>query len=197
MSTTHTPFPSPIETERLLLRSYQPGDGEMYFEAAQRNRAHFSRYEPGNIMMSLENAEQAEQVVQELAQSWAQNKAYYIGLISKSSGEWVGQFYIGPTNWDLPEYVIGYVADVAHERQGYISEAAQAVIQILFHQLGAIRVRAICEQTNQRSYRVMERCGLQREGHFRHNKRLPDGSLTGTYYYAILREAYLSMNDSD
>ncbi|MBN1668422.1 MAG: GNAT family N-acetyltransferase [Anaerolineales bacterium] len=184
------PFPTPIESQRLVLRSYQAGDGEMYFAAAQRNREHLQRYESGNVMMSLADAGQAETIVRQLAQDWVENKAFFIGLFAKASGAWVGQVYVGPSNWDLPEYIIGYVADVEHEGQGYITEAVKAVLAVLFEQLGALRVRAICDESNQRSYRVMERCGLRREGHFRHNKRLPDGSLTGTYYYAILRQEY-------
>jgi RimJ/RimL family protein N-acetyltransferase len=185
------PLPSPIETERLILRSYQAGDGAMYFAAAQRNREHFSRYESGNVIMSLNDPEHAETVVLDLAQAWAESKAYFIGLFDKATGAWVGQFYVGPTNWDLPEYMIGYAADREHEGKGYISEAARAVIAVLFNELGAVRVRSVCEETNQRSYRLLERCGLKREGHFRQDKRLPDGSLTGTYFYALLRDEFL------
>lgn len=181
------PFPTPIQSERLILRSYQVGDGAMYFAAAQRNREHFRRYESGNIMMSLADAGQGEAVVRQLAQDWADQKAYFIGLFAKESSAWVGQVYVGPTNWDLPEYVIGYVADRLHEGQGYISEAVQTVLAVLFEQLGALRVWAACDESNQRSYRLMERCGMQREAHFRQNKRLADGSLSGTYIYALLR----------
>ena len=61
-----------------------------------------------------------------------ENKYFMVGLFEKSTNAWVGQVYVGPTNWALPEFTIGYVADVDCEGQGYISEAVKRIVQSLF-----------------------------------------------------------------
>jgi RimJ/RimL family protein N-acetyltransferase len=51
-------------------------------------------------------------------------------------------------------------------------------------------VRLECDDTNVRSQRVAERCGFTRIGHARENRRNPDGSLSGTLYYSLLKSEY-------
>lgn len=186
-------IPSRIETERLYLRSYQAGDGPMYYAASQRNRQHFSKYESGNVLMQIKDEEHAEAIVRELAADWIARNCFFIGIFEKETSAWVGQVYIGPTNWELPEFIIGYVADLNQEGKGYITEAVKAVLCMLFNDLKAHRVRSECADTNVRSYRVLERCGFTREGHFRENKKNPDGTFRGDYHYAILKREFTAL----
>jgi RimJ/RimL family protein N-acetyltransferase len=183
-------IPNKIKTKRLLMRPYQAGDGQMYYAASLRNRAHLAEYESSNVLMQLKDESHAEAIVRELADDWKARNCFFIGIFKKSSGDWVGQVYVGPTNWDLPEFAIGYVADVNHQRQGYISEAVLGVLKMLFEDLGAHRVKSDCNQANERSWRLLERCGFQREGHLRENKRSPDGTFQGDYLYGMLRNEF-------
>ncbi len=183
-------IPERIETQRLTLRPYKAGDGPMYFAAGQRNREHLAEFESENVLRHLESEVHAEAVVRELAAAWVARECFFIGLFKKGTGAWVGQIYVGPTHWDLPEFTIGYIADVAHEGQGLISEAVLGVLPVLFHDLGAHRVTSDCNEHNTRSWRLLERCGFTREGHLRENRRNADGSFHGDYVYAILRCEY-------
>jgi len=179
-----------IETQRLLLRAYQAGDGAMLYAAGLRNQDHLSEFESGNVLMSLKDEKHAEAVVRELGEKWAACECFFIGLFEKTTNEWVGQVYVGPTDWELPEFTLGFVADVHHEGKGFISEAVQRVLKLLFEDLGAHRVRSECNENNIRSVRVLERCGFHREAHLRENKRNTDGSYYGDYLYAMLRQEY-------
>jgi RimJ/RimL family protein N-acetyltransferase len=179
-----------IETQRLLLRAYQAGDGAMLYAAGLRNQDHLSEFESGNVLMSLKDEKHAEAVVRELGEKWAACECFFIGLFEKTTNEWVGQVYVGPTDWELPEFTLGFVADVHHEGKGYISEAVRRVLKLLFEDLGAHRVRSECNENNIRSVRVLERCGFHREAHLRENKRNTDGSYYGDYLYAMLRQEY-------
>jgi RimJ/RimL family protein N-acetyltransferase len=60
--------------------------------------------------------------------------------------------------------------------------------------LKAHRVRIECDETNVRSYRVAERCGFSREGHFRENKKHPDGTMSGTLFYGLLGSEFDERN---
>ena len=124
----------------------------------------------------------------------AARTCFFIGIFEKETDDWVGQIYVGPTNWELPEFTIGYVVDVNHEGQGYITEAVKGVLCMLFDDLGAHRVRSECNDINVRSYRVLERCGFTREGHFRENKKNPDGTFHGDYHYGLLRREFESLD---
>lgn len=185
-------IPESMETTRLHLRAYKAGDGPRYYAVSLRNRDHLAEYETGNVLMHLQNEEHAEAVVRELAADWMARKHLFIGIFEQTSREWVGQIYVGPTNWDLPEFTIGYVADVRYEGKGYISEAVRRILKMLFEDLGAQRVISDCNEHNVRSWRLLERCGFTREGHLRENKKHADGSFHGDYLYGLLRQEYMA-----
>jgi RimJ/RimL family protein N-acetyltransferase len=184
-------IPTRIETERLYLRCYQAGDGPWYYAMSQKNKPHLSRYESGNAAMTLNTEEDAEIVVRDFAAAWVARKAFFMGAFLKETQEFVAQIYIGVVNWDLPEFEVGYFADNEHEGQGYVTEATKAALGFIFEHLGAHRVRLECDDTNVRSYRVAERCGMVAEGHFRENKKNPDGSFSGNLHYGMLRSEFI------
>jgi aminoglycoside 6'-N-acetyltransferase len=113
-----------------------------------------------------------------------------VGVFCRESNEFVAQVYVGSLNPDLPEYAIGFFADRDHEGQGYVTEAVQAALGFVFGPLQAHRVCLECDDTNMRSQRVAERCGLRREGHPRENHRNADGTLSGTLYYGLPRSEF-------
>lgn len=183
-------IPERIETERLYLRPYDVGDGALDFAAGTRNREHLSVFEFGNVLNQLTSETHAETVVRELRANWNSRTNFFLGIFERATDEWTGQVYVGPTNWELPEFTIGYVAKVNYEGRGYISEAMRGVLQMLFMDMGAHRVCSDCNERNNRSRRLLERCGFKREGHLRENRRSPDGTLHGDYLYGRLRREY-------
>ena len=189
-------LPIRIETQRLYLRPYKPGDGNWFFTMSQRNRAHLRRYEAENVVMSVKSAEEAEVLVRELAAEWVARNCFFLGVFDKVSDEFVAQIYIGPIRWELPEFDVGFFADVDHQGLGYVSEAVTAALQFIFNHLHAHRVQIECDDTNLRSCRVAERCGFIREGQLRENKRNTNGHISGTLFYGMLRSEYESNYES-
>lgn len=185
-------LPKRIETKRLYLRCYQAGDGPWYYEMSQKNKPHLARFEAGNAVMSINKEEDAEITVRDFAVAWAARSAFFLGVFHQVTQDFVAQIYIGVVNWDLPEFELGYFVDVEHEGQGYVTEAAEAALHFIFTQLGAYRVRLECDDTNSRSYRVAERCGMIKEGHIRENHRNADGSINGTLLFGLLRSEFMA-----
>lgn len=183
-------IPERMETERLYLRAYKAGDGPMYYAASIRNQEHLAEYESDNVLMHLKDEEHAEAIVRELAAQWAARNCFFIGIFEKATDRWAGQVYVGPTNWDIPEFAVGFVADVNYEGKGYISEAITGVLGMLFEDMGAHRVISECSENNNRSWRLLERCGFTREGHLREKRRNADGSFHGDFIYVLLRGEY-------
>jgi len=183
-------IPDRMETERLYLRPYRKGDGKWYFAMSQRNRAHLREYESGNVAMSIENEEEAEILMRDLAIDWEVRNCLFIGAFDRLKDEFIAQIYVGPVNWNLAEFEIGYFVDCQHEGKGYVTEAVLAVLDFLFTYLNAHRIRLQCDESNIRSCRLAERCGFIREGKFRENNINQDGSYTGTVFYGILRHEF-------
>ena len=183
-------IPTRIETERLYLRCYEAGDGPWYYAMSQQNRSHLMRYESQNVVMSIKSEKDGEVVVRELAAEWMARNCFFMGAFDRATDEFVAQIYVGPVNWDLPEFAIGYFVDRGHEGRGYVTEAVKATLGFIFEHLRAHRVRIECDDTNVRSYKVAERCGLVREGHFRENKKNPDGTMSGTLVYGLLKSEF-------
>ncbi len=187
-------IPTRIETERLYLRPYAGGDGPWYLAISRKNRSQLQRYEPDNPMRSIRSEEDAEILVREWAADWTARNRFFMGAFDKATDEFVAQIYVGPYDWQVPEFAIGYVVDVEHEGQGFVTEAVKAVLRVVFENLQAHRARIECDDTNVRSYRVAERCGFVQEAHFRENKKNADGSITGTLVYGLLKSEYSARN---
>ncbi len=178
-------LPEQIVTERLVVRPYRAGDERWYAETSARNRQHLACYEADNPMMTIQNAEDAEAVLRDFATARTERRAYFLGCFLKESGAFAGQIYLGCLDWTVPEFALGYFADVAHTGQGYMTEAARAVLRLCCEHLGARRVRLECDDSNGPSARLAERLGFTLEEHLHETHRWPDGSFSGTLRYTI------------
>jgi ribosomal-protein-alanine N-acetyltransferase len=185
-------LPGELRTERLVLRCYRAGDGRWYAPMSARNREHLARFEAGNPVMGISGEADAEAVLRDFADAWAARRAFFFGCFRRDDDAFVGQLYIGLVSRELPEFEIGYFADREHTGRGYISEATRAGLDFCFTHLRAERVRLECDDTNEPSIRVAERCGFVREGHLRRNRRWPGGTLSGTLLFGMLRDEWAS-----
>jgi ribosomal-protein-alanine N-acetyltransferase len=182
-----------ITTPRLLLRPYRPADAVWFYPMSQAIKDHLRRFEAGNSIMTIETLAEAQAVLQRMADDWDAHNCFTLAAFEQLTGDFACQIYIGPLSWSLPEFTLGYIAEKDHEGQGYVTEAARAVLDFVFQTLNAQRLSVECDDTNQRSYHVAERLGMQREAHFRQNRRHPDGTLTGTYHYGLLRSEWQAL----
>jgi RimJ/RimL family protein N-acetyltransferase len=155
------------------------------------------RYESDNVIMTIHSEEEAEALAGELAAEWEAGRCFFMGAFEKKSGEFVAQIYVGPVDRDLPEFQIGYFADVDHEGHGYVTEEVRAALRFIFEHLKAHRARVECDDTNVRSYEVAERCGMVKEGHIRECKKNSNGTFSGTLYYGLLKSEFKDIQYAD
>ena len=186
-------IPNRIETERLYLRSYAAGDGKWYYAMSLKNRDHLARYEADNVAMTMQSEEHAEIVMRDLVVDWAARNHFFLGAFDKKTNNFVAQIYVGPVNWDTPEFTIGFFADVDHQGHGFVTEAVKATLGWIFKYLQARRVNLECDDTNLHSQRIAERCHMVKEAHLRENKLHPDGTLSGTMLYGLLSREFKAL----
>ena len=87
---------------------------------------------------------------------------------------------------------IGYELAREHWGHGYMPEALRAMIQCAF-QSKKVDVLAIGHFTsNDRSRRVIEKCGFQYEGTIRRAFQRSDGQVFDDVSYSILKEEYFA-----
>ncbi len=86
---------------------------------------------------------------------------------------------------------LGYVLARRHWGYGFMSEAVTAVVDWAFSELSVLRIGAVCDIDNQRSARLLERAGFEREGVLRSWAVHPNISATprDCYSYSKIRNA--------
>ena len=98
--------------------------------------------------------------------------------------------------WYAPRtFELGWVFDPRYQGQGYATEAAAALRDFGFAELDLHRIIATCQPENPASYRVMEKLGMRREGHFRQCIDRGNGVWWDEYFYAILASEWQTLKN--
>ena len=86
----------------------------------------------------------------------------------------------------------GYSLAKAHWGRGLMAEAARAVVDWGFAERGLHRISSNADVRNRRSWRVMEKLGMRREGLFRSHRKDPGpgSQRIDTVHYSLLREEW-------
>ena len=87
---------------------------------------------------------------------------------------------------------IDYALARTHWGQGLMTEAARAVVDWGFTHRGLSRISSHADLRNRRSWRVMEKLGMTREGVFRSQRKdpRPGRPRVDFVYYALLRDQW-------
>jgi len=173
----------PITTERLVIRPFVREDFAAVLPYAS---------DP-HVMHYMEEGPLNAQQVSAFIDKQCGDDATAFATVLKSNQQLIGHMVFHP--WFAPQtYELGWVLHPAHQGQGYATEAARALLHYAFATLQAHRVIATCQPENQPSYRVMEKIGMRREGHFRQCIDRGDGIWWDEYFYAMLREEWYRLD---
>ena len=186
-------IPSKLETERLLLRPYIPGDGQWLHTVFQKNASHLEEAIEGvksGLGLDLTNSTEAEIFVRQLAADWAARKRFIFGVWDKAAGRYVGDIWIESQDWDVPLHEIGYFIVKDQLGRGFATEATKAALKFAFEHLKSQKAIVTCHEDNESAYRVAERCGFIREGRLRGQVKRRDGTLVDKLCYGMLRAEF-------
>lgn len=178
--------PPTLQTERLTLRGLELSDAPAIYEYTQRpSVAQFTLWEPH------QNLEVTQSFIQDYAfKNYEKRICEPFGITLRESPDRV----IGTCGawWSSEAHAVmemGYALSEEHWNRGYMSEAAQAVIDHCFGAYPVNRIQAHFKRENAASGRVMEKVGMKLEGTFReriHHK----GRFWDTVHYAILKSEW-------
>ena len=143
------------ETERLILRRYQQEDLQDLFEyLSDREVVAYEPYKPLTFDETKENLK------------WRVGTDEMIAVELKKSRKMIGNVYMGKREFEALE--MGYVFNRNYWGHGYAAESCRTLIQQAFSN-GIHRIYAECDPFNERSWKLLEELGFQREAYFRKN----------------------------
>jgi RimJ/RimL family protein N-acetyltransferase len=146
-----------LETERLILRGFQPGDFEPF--------ADFYASEASHFVGGPQERPLAWRRVASYAGGWALCGFGKFLVQEKASGRAVG--IVGPwypDGWPEPE--IGWTILPEFQRRGYAMEAALCSLNYAYDKLGWATAMSAIFPGNEPSIKMAERLGAKRDGSF-------------------------------
>ncbi len=163
-----------LETARLILRRYTVGDAP----AMYRNWCS----DPEVTRFLTWPVHGSADVTRGLLEAWVKEydrPDYYNWVLElKDTGEIVGSCSVVRIDESIDELELGYCMGRAWWGRGYMPEAAGAIVDYLFDEVGANRIAADHDVENPKSGRVMRKIGMSFEGvrrqGFRNNRGICD-----------------------
>ena len=174
-----------LTTKRLILREFREDDWPAVL--AYQSDPRYLRYYAWT--------ERTPEAVREFVQMFLDQQQeqprtrFQLATTLKPDHQLIGTCGIRLASADAHEGDMGYELAPEHWGQGYATEAARAVLQFGFAELGLHRIWSWCIAENARSARVLERLGMRLEGRLR-QKEYFKGRWWDTLLFAILDDEW-------
>ncbi|MCI8379047.1 MAG: GNAT family N-acetyltransferase [Lachnospiraceae bacterium] len=201
-----------IETARLILRRLELTDAEMMFRnwTGDDKVTRFLRWDAHTTIDDTKN------MIQQWVDNYQYDSTYYWGMYLKKgtdfacwqpphseqfpiekNSEMIGSIGVTITSEYDFKGELGYKIGSHWWNQGYASEAAEAVINYMFHNTDIERISAFCSVENPASGKVMEKIGMRYEGLMRHYYKTRDGFHDCALYGIIRSQATRAQSPSE
>jgi RimJ/RimL family protein N-acetyltransferase len=166
------------ETQRLIIRRFRPEDSRDLHDYLSDPEVVF--YEPYEVFSEAQSRSEAARRAEDTC-FWA--------VCLKDGGKVIGNLYL--SEGEYARFELGYVFNKTFWGQGFATESARALVNTAFSDFGAHRVFAMCNPENVKSWQLLERLGLRREGYLKSNvffKKDAEGNPIwhDTYLYGVL-----------
>ncbi|HEU5245339.1 MAG TPA: GNAT family N-acetyltransferase [Gaiellaceae bacterium] len=183
------PAPYRIETERLVIRCYEPRDAPLLKEAIDSSLEHLRPWMPW-AHQEPQTLEQKLELVKQFRANFDSGENFTCGIFTADETKALGGTglhpRIGPGGLE-----IGYWIRGSATRQGYATESSAALTRVGFEVCGADRIEIRIEPRNQASFGVPRKLGFVEEATLR--RRLPAreaGPLRDVTIFTMFREDF-------
>lgn len=178
-------LPALIETPRLLMRPPQAGDGPALHAAVAESLPELRRFLASLPWVATEPTVESSEIFCRNGQAnFVARRDLPFLLFEKATGQLLGQAGLYRIDWTTPKAEAGYWVRSSRARNGFISEAVEALAQFAFNHVHAVRISLITDDENAASRRLADRCRFKLEGILRNDRQAPDGTLRNTCIYA-------------
>lgn len=172
-----------IETERLVLRPFMEQDTEYIFNtwASDERVAKYTSW------YAHKQIEETRWYVEFMLSKNSEKD--YNWIITKDSIP-IGTINVCYSDDSLEIVGIAYTLGYDYWGKGYMTEAAEAVVDFLFSYVNYRKIIAGCDSENIGSAKAMEHIGMKCEGILREQIKRKDGTWGDDLQYGILKREY-------
>jgi RimJ/RimL family protein N-acetyltransferase len=157
-------FPSPVRTTRLVLRTMTDTDVDDIH--AYQSRPDVCRY----LMFEPRSRDQVSEKIAKFSAALVLNGDgdFWQLAIERASdpGRVIGDVFFTIKDAANATCEIGWTLHPDHTGAGYMTEAAAAVLNIAFNEIGLHRASAVLDPRNQASIALCKRLGMREEAYF-------------------------------
>ena len=175
-----------IETERLILRKIEPKDYVVAYKEWCSD--------PEQVKYTIHGIHKSEEVTKNLYDKWIEEyndeKTFRWMIVLKDNNEQIGTIDINNT-WSKYGCVEpGYVIAKKHWGKGYATEACYAVMDYLFNECDVETIYSQFMEDNIASGKVMQKCGMTKEGQLRNRCEDKSGKKQDLLSYSITKDEF-------
>ncbi len=155
----------PITTSRALIRLAEAGDASRLLRYRVQNREHLAPWEPlrDTVYFTLDHCTQTLAEAREVVRL---DRAYPFFALDLAGEEILATFtFANVVRGAFQACHLGYSIAARRQGQGLMHEVLDAVLPWTFDELDMHRVMASYMPRNERSGRLLERLGFEREGY--------------------------------
>lgn len=172
-----------FQTDRLTIRTFEITDVSAFH--AYRSLEEVARFQGYDPMSYAEaHAFILDQIDAEIntEAAWIQ-----LAVVVSATNQLIGDFGLC-----IDEQIAqtGFSFHPDYQGKGYATEAFRGMLRFLFEENGVRRVVETADDRNLACIRLLERCGLQKEGHFKENLFLK-GEWCSEVQYALLQPDWM------
>jgi RimJ/RimL family protein N-acetyltransferase len=200
------PFSNPayrIETQRLVVRCYEPGDVLMLADSITENIEHLSPWMPW-VHAEPEPIEEKRQRIRRFRGMFDLGQNFVYGIFNPQETKLLGGTGLHPRLGEK-ELEIGYWIHMDYINQGLVTESTAALIRVAFELLRIHRVEIHCDPGNLASAAIPRKLGFTHEGTLRAKTPFLDhwrdsmiwGLLEGEYPKSPAAQAEIKAFDAD
>lgn len=172
-----------FETDRLILRMPQIGDGKAVNNAIVRSLDDLKPWLP--FAQTMPAVEDTEANIREAVANFIRRTALRFLIFNKETNEFIGTTGFHNIDWDVQKLEIGYWIDSQYSGKGYMVEAIEELTQYALEGLDMKRVEIRTEAENLKSRAIPEKIGFRLEGILENEDLSVDGKRwTDTCIYA-------------
>jgi RimJ/RimL family protein N-acetyltransferase len=181
-------MPYRVETERLVLRCWQPDDARLLKEAIDSSLEHlrpwmpWAAYEPQSVEAKADR-------LRTFRGEFDLDRDYVYGILSRDERLVVGSSGLH-TRLDAGGLEIGYWIRASHVGCGFATETSAALTRVAFESAGAERVEIHCRPDNVASAAVPRKLGFTHEATRREMSRDADGMAHDMMVWTLLAREY-------
>ncbi|MFL5959364.1 MAG: GNAT family N-acetyltransferase [Gaiellaceae bacterium] len=181
------PAPYRIETERLVIRCYDPRDAPLLKEAVDSSLEHLRPWMPW-AETEPQTLEEKTALLKGFRSAFDAGENFVYGIFGGDESEVLGGTGLHP-RIDEGGLEIGYWIRAGATRQGFVTESTAALTRIGFEVCAADRIEIRIEPGNEASFGVPRKLGFAEEATLR--RRLPGregGPLRDVTIFTMFRE---------